>query len=586
MTYKAAVSGLDQGGGKTVVLARPAAEAARRVFRALGRFIDTLGGRYIAAEDVGTSPREMEWVIARDALGDRRRPRSIGGSGDPSPLTAIGVFEGDARRLREPFGVGRPRRAARRRAGLRSRRRAARADARATPARVVEVRRPDPERAEALAARRRAAGAARRSARARVRRARAVRPRVGVLDATSRMPKLRCAGDLRRGQQPARATTAARTRSRRAGSSTRPTTSSTRAASSTSPRSSSATTPSARSCAAGDRRRRRARSSSARSADGITPGGARPTRWPRSASTRRAPLASIYTHGERTALRTTAPDGLAASAVIPLPRQPADATAPAADAAADRDQRGDLRLLDLAPGRHAARATSADADVRRRASTRFTAEWGFVPCEVLDRCERPGVFELADGDGDGSRRGRASPGTASILAAAERDVHARRLAAPARQHAVPVGLRQQHRGLARAVCAYLLFYLVCGPARRARPSSRPTPTSNIPNIGASGAIAGVLGGYLLLHPRARVLTRDPAARVLHDRRGAGAGRARRVVRAPVARRSASLVGPDGVGGVAYWAHVGGFVSGLLLVRLFMLGAGRRRRRPMIPLAPG
>ena len=90
MTYKAAVAGLEQGGGKTVVIGAPGS-GDERAFRALGRFIDRLGGRYIAAEDVGTSPREMECAQPRDAVGDRRRSGEHGGSGDPSPLTAIGV---------------------------------------------------------------------------------------------------------------------------------------------------------------------------------------------------------------------------------------------------------------------------------------------------------------------------------------------------------------------------------------------------------------------------------------------------------------------------------------------------------------
>jgi leucine dehydrogenase len=92
MTYKAAVSGLDQGGGKTVVLGRPG-EGGEARFRALGRFIDTLGGRYIGAEDVGTSPREMDWV-SRETPWVTGVDVAVGGSGDPSPMTAIGVYEG------------------------------------------------------------------------------------------------------------------------------------------------------------------------------------------------------------------------------------------------------------------------------------------------------------------------------------------------------------------------------------------------------------------------------------------------------------------------------------------------------------
>jgi leucine dehydrogenase len=92
MSYKAAISGLDQGGGKTVVMGRPG-EGGEARFRALGRFIDTLGGRYIAAEDVGTSPREMDWV-SRETPWVTGVDTAVGGSGDPSPFTAIGVYEG------------------------------------------------------------------------------------------------------------------------------------------------------------------------------------------------------------------------------------------------------------------------------------------------------------------------------------------------------------------------------------------------------------------------------------------------------------------------------------------------------------
>src|SRR5262249_27217253 len=83
---------LDQGGGKTVVLGAPG-EGGEARFRALGRFIDTLGGRYIAAEDVGTSPRELSWVH-RETPWVTGIDAALGSSGDPSPMTAIGVLEG------------------------------------------------------------------------------------------------------------------------------------------------------------------------------------------------------------------------------------------------------------------------------------------------------------------------------------------------------------------------------------------------------------------------------------------------------------------------------------------------------------
>jgi valine dehydrogenase (NAD+) len=94
MTYKAAVAGLDQGGGKTVVMVddpdRPRDEA---LLLALGRAIDELGGRYLAAEDVGATPRDMD-VIARVTPWVTGLDESLGGSGDPSSVTAVGVRAG------------------------------------------------------------------------------------------------------------------------------------------------------------------------------------------------------------------------------------------------------------------------------------------------------------------------------------------------------------------------------------------------------------------------------------------------------------------------------------------------------------
>jgi leucine dehydrogenase len=96
MTYKAAVAGLSHGGGKTVILAdgqeqNPDVRAAR--FRALGRFIEELGGRYITAEDVGTTTADMVEIrrSTRYVLG---MPLEKGGGGDPSPITAFGVLCG------------------------------------------------------------------------------------------------------------------------------------------------------------------------------------------------------------------------------------------------------------------------------------------------------------------------------------------------------------------------------------------------------------------------------------------------------------------------------------------------------------
>ncbi|HET7844822.1 MAG TPA: Glu/Leu/Phe/Val dehydrogenase dimerization domain-containing protein, partial [Xanthomonadales bacterium] len=63
MTYKAAVSGLNLGGGKAVIWGDPAKDKSEALFRAFGRFVNSLNGRYITAEDVGIDVNDMEWVL-------------------------------------------------------------------------------------------------------------------------------------------------------------------------------------------------------------------------------------------------------------------------------------------------------------------------------------------------------------------------------------------------------------------------------------------------------------------------------------------------------------------------------------------
>jgi leucine dehydrogenase len=93
MTYQAAVAGLNLGGGKAVIIGDPKKDKSEALFRAFGRFVHSLGGRYITAEDVGTSVHDIEWVRAETpyvtGIG-----RALGGSGDPSPMTALGVHTG------------------------------------------------------------------------------------------------------------------------------------------------------------------------------------------------------------------------------------------------------------------------------------------------------------------------------------------------------------------------------------------------------------------------------------------------------------------------------------------------------------
>jgi glutamate dehydrogenase/leucine dehydrogenase len=90
MTYKAAAAGLDLGGGKAVIIGNPAAIKTERLLRAYARAVDTLAGRYITAEDVGTTTADM-MIIARETKWVTGVPTEHGGSGDPSPATARGV---------------------------------------------------------------------------------------------------------------------------------------------------------------------------------------------------------------------------------------------------------------------------------------------------------------------------------------------------------------------------------------------------------------------------------------------------------------------------------------------------------------
>lgn len=97
MTYKSAVTGLNLGGGKAVIIgdSRPAPQGDKceALFRSYGRFVESLNGRYITAEDMGTGVADMEWVRMETdhVVGISAQ---LGGSDDPSPVTAMGTYEG------------------------------------------------------------------------------------------------------------------------------------------------------------------------------------------------------------------------------------------------------------------------------------------------------------------------------------------------------------------------------------------------------------------------------------------------------------------------------------------------------------
>ncbi len=118
---------------------------------------------------------------------------------------------------------------------------------------------------------------------------------------------------------------------------------------------------------------------------------------------------------------------------------------------------------------------------------------------------------------------------------------------------------------------FVAFYLLCGTLA-ALGQGVADPRSTVPMIGASGAISGVLGAYLVLYPRAKVLVLLPLLIFVTT------------VRVPAlvvlgiwfaAQLLSSLAAAPGAGGVAFAAHVGGFVAGVVLIRLFL----RDRRRP-------
>ncbi|HEX5366344.1 MAG TPA: Glu/Leu/Phe/Val dehydrogenase dimerization domain-containing protein [Acidimicrobiales bacterium] len=90
MTYKHALCGNDLGGGKAVVIGDPATHRSEALLRAYGRFVEGLAGRYVTAEDVGTTQADMD-VIRRETRYVTGVSESLGGSGDPSPATAAGV---------------------------------------------------------------------------------------------------------------------------------------------------------------------------------------------------------------------------------------------------------------------------------------------------------------------------------------------------------------------------------------------------------------------------------------------------------------------------------------------------------------
>lgn len=104
MTYKAAAAGLNLGGGKAVIIGNPKTQKTEGLFRAFGQFVNSLNGKYITAEDVGTGVNDMEYIFMETPW-VTGIPKDFGGSGDPSPYTAHGVLMGIKAAAQEKLGT-------------------------------------------------------------------------------------------------------------------------------------------------------------------------------------------------------------------------------------------------------------------------------------------------------------------------------------------------------------------------------------------------------------------------------------------------------------------------------------------------
>ena len=104
MTYKSAITGLNLGGGKAVIIGDAKTQKTPELMRRFGRFVDSLSGKYITAEDVGMETADMDTVheVTKNVVGISEEK---GGSGNPSPITAYGVFMGLKAAAKHKFGT-------------------------------------------------------------------------------------------------------------------------------------------------------------------------------------------------------------------------------------------------------------------------------------------------------------------------------------------------------------------------------------------------------------------------------------------------------------------------------------------------
>ncbi|MBL6446169.1 Glu/Leu/Phe/Val dehydrogenase [Fulvivirga sp. 29W222] len=103
MTYKAAITGLNLGGGKAVIIGDATTMKTEAFLRRFGKFVESLNGKYITAEDVNMKTRDMEY-IGMETSHVTGLPESMGGGGDPSPVTAYGTYLGMKATTKKVFG--------------------------------------------------------------------------------------------------------------------------------------------------------------------------------------------------------------------------------------------------------------------------------------------------------------------------------------------------------------------------------------------------------------------------------------------------------------------------------------------------
>lgn len=104
MTFKSSISGINLGGGKSVIIGNPKVKRDEAFWRRFGKFVDSLNGKYITAEDVGTSTEVMS-IVMQETQHVTGKPIEAGGTGDPSPFTAYGVFLGLKASAKQQFGT-------------------------------------------------------------------------------------------------------------------------------------------------------------------------------------------------------------------------------------------------------------------------------------------------------------------------------------------------------------------------------------------------------------------------------------------------------------------------------------------------